>query len=102
MIEYMGIVGESYVVHAEDECWDEETINELMTYDIFYSPNSVRAIMVRDDICYIGHEDDGYITFDMKYGQLSNGFHIDWIEPLIELLKKTKMLYGEGRNEVLT
>ena len=99
MIEYIGVIGDRYVVHAEDECWDEETLKELLACDIIYSPNSVRAIMVKDNICYIGHEDDGYITFDMKYGQLSDGFHIDWIEPLIELLQKTKMLYGEERNE---
>ena len=99
MIEYIGVIDDRYVVHAEDECWDEETINELMTYDIIYSPDSVQAIMVKDNICYIGHEDDGQITFDMKYGRLSDGFHIDWIEPLIKLLQKTKMLYGEERND---
>lgn len=92
MIEHIGVIGDRYIIHAENESWDEETINELMTYDIFYYPNSVRAIMVKDNICYIGYEDDGYITFDMKYEQLSDGFHIDWIDSFVDILQKTKRI----------
>ena len=99
MIEHIGVIDDRYIIHAENESWDEETINELMTYDIFYSPNSVRAIMVKDNICYIGHEDDGYITFDMKYGRLSDGFHIDWIDSFVDILQKTKRVM---KNKTIT
>ena len=56
----------------------KDTLKELKEkYDIFFMSNnvdSVHPIMIRNNICYIGHEDDGTIYFDRKCGHLNNGF----------------------------
>lgn len=82
------------MLSAENQCWDEDTLKELKEkYNIFFMSNgmdSVHPIMVRDGICYIGHEDDGTIYFDRKYGHPINGFSAYWIDSLINELSEVK------------
>lgn len=82
------------MLSAEDQCWDDGTLNELREkYNIFFMSNnmdSVHPIMIRDNICYIGHEDDGTIYFDRKYGHPTGGFSAFWIDSLINELMVVK------------
>lgn len=82
------------MLSAEDQRWDKDTLKELKEkYNIFFMSNntdSMHPIMIRDNICYIGHEDDGIIYFDRKYGHPTNGFSAYWIDSLMNELNEVK------------
>ena len=82
------------MISAYDQCWNKETLKELKEkYNIFFMSNnmdSMHPIMIRDEICYIGHEDDGTIYFNRKYGKPTGGFSIYWIDSLINELTTVK------------
>ena len=85
------------MLSAEDQRQDKDTLEELKEkYNVFFMSNgmdSVHPIMVRDNICYIGHEDDGTIYFDRKYGHPTNGFSVHWIDSLINELTEVKKFF---------
>ena len=76
-------------IYAEDQRWDKETLKQLKEeYNIFFMSggDGVSPVMLKDDMIFIGWEDDGQIGFRKSkyhYGGFLDGFDIYWIKFLI-------------------
>lgn len=102
MIAYAGEFGDGpyreLIFVAEDQCWDEATLEELQTkYNIIFmtSGDGVRPIMIvererEEPLIVIGGEDDGKIFFYKPYGQFANSLSVYWIPYLVSDLLKAK------------
>lgn len=102
MIAYTGEIGDGLdkklIFTAEDQCWDETTLEELRTkYNIIFmtAGDGVRPIMIveregEESLIVIGGEDDGQIFFHKPYGQLANALSVHWIPYLVSDLLKAK------------
>lgn len=102
MIAYTGEFGDGLdkelIFVAENQCWDEATLEELQTkYNIIFmtSGDGVTPIMIvererEEPLIVIGGEDDGKIFFYKPYGQFTNVLSVYWIPYLVSDLLKAK------------
>lgn len=89
---------DNYVLSAEGQEWDAATLKQLRDeYNIVYNNGCHPILILKEDNEYflvIGHEDDGRIWFERKYGQFKNRFHVSWAEKLIQNLEEAVKLTG--------
>lgn len=85
MIESYSEDNNSVVVSTKDQYWDDESLEELRKYGIYFMTNGddCKPVMNRGQFIFIGVEDDGNIFFDKN-----NCFHVQWIPSLISNLQE--------------
>lgn len=86
---------EPFIISVEDQLYDEETLRQLRDeHNVIFMTggNGVLPIMVlnerKNPLLAIGHEDDGTIFFDRKYGQYSNTLSPHWVDYLVSDLRE--------------
>ena len=85
---------------AEDQEWDGKTMKQLKDkYNVIFN-RGIWAFMVLwgktgRPLIVLGHEDDGMITFERKYGQFTHCFSPYWIDSIIAGLRVTQQ-YVKG------
>ena len=83
-------------IYAEDQTWDEETIEELKDSNVYYNhgvhPIKIVPRGLQNPLIVIGWEDDGQIGFEKEYESYKDGFDSFWIDSLIENLQAVKKI----------
>lgn len=93
MIEYVCETDEEFIISAENQEWDENTLKELHdSYNIFFMSlgAGIVPVMRRDDFVILGIEDDGNIIFEKEDNVFKLCFNRYWIDFLIADLEREK------------
>lgn len=87
---------ESVQFRAEDQEWDEDTLQELKEkYNVIYLRGVQALMLVKSHydgelLVMQGFEDDGLIQFPRENGQFLHGYAPYWLNNNLQLLKETK------------
>jgi hypothetical protein len=99
------------MISAEEQHWDEATLNELKEkHNIIFmtSSNAVFAFkiiernetffghLIDSPIIAVGSEDDGTLYFNKNKGVFKNRFDSSWIDSIIADLQKVKEIVDKN------
>ena len=86
---------EPVMFYADNQTWDKKTLKQLKDeYNVIFN-GGIMAFMVLNGgtghpLIAVGHEDDGVIWFDRRYGQFAECFSTYWIDSVIACLRSTQ------------
>ena len=84
---------ENVVFRAEDQEWDDDTIQELKEkYHVIYTGGIQAIMLIKSNydgriLLAQGFEDDGCIQFPRRYDQFEHTFSPYWLDDNIRLLR---------------
>ena len=102
---------DGFDVYAFDQCWDDETVQQLWDeYKILYTGGPTPIMLVEyqseeyggrlnGSYYVLGGEDDGHIFFRREHGQFVGIRSVSWLDDTISILQMIKKKFEKEKQK---